>query len=132
MTVGDHQHQDDDADRPQRPGTDELREAEHEPERRRHAQPVVGADEEPRREDERRRREQHRERFGMEHRGGLHDDRAHGEEDDRREMKGLSSGPEQAHEDEEKQQRAHSGEGVDDLPDALGVVETEPVAELDS
>ena len=47
-------------------------------------------------------------------------------------MKGLSSGPEQAHEDEEKQQRAHSGEGVDDLPDALGMVETEPVAELDS
>ena len=98
----DHQHQDDDADRPQRPRTNELRKAEHQTERRRYAEPVVGADEEPSGEDERCRREQHRQGLGMEHRSRLHDDRAYGEEDDRREVEGLSSGPEQAHEDEEK------------------------------
>ncbi len=43
----DYENQEHDAKRPQRPGPDELSEAEHEPERHRHTEPVVGAYEEP-------------------------------------------------------------------------------------
>ncbi len=98
----DYENQEHDANRPQRPGPDELSEAEHEPERHRHTEPVVRAYEEPRREDERRRREQHRQRLGMEHRRRLHYHRADGEEHDCREMEDLPPRPEQACESEQQ------------------------------
>ena len=67
----------------------------------------------------------------MEHRGGLHHHGADDEEHDRREVQDLASGPEEPHEHEQQQQRADRRERVGQLPDPLGVVEPEPVAELD-
>ena len=67
----------------------------------------------------------------MEHRGGLHDDRARDEEDDRREVEHLSPGPEQAHEGEQEEQRGDRRQRVEDLPDPLRMVEPEGLAELD-
>ena len=67
----------------------------------------------------------------MEHRSRLHDDGADDEEDDRCEVEDVTPGPQQAHEGEQEQQRAHRRKSVDDLSDALRMDEPEALAELD-
>ena len=67
----------------------------------------------------------------MEHRGGLQHHGAHDEEDDRGEMQHLPARPEQPDEHEQKEDSADRRDRVCQLSDPFGVVEPQPVAELD-
>ena len=110
------EHDDDDTERPERPGTDELRQAERDAEPEQQGKAVVGANEDPCGEHEGGGRQQHRQRLRVEHRGRLHDDRARDEEHDRREVEQFPAGPEQADERAEEEERGDGRERVEDLP----------------
>ena len=129
---GGHEHHHDDGERPERPGADELRETEAQPEGRSSDQLPVGANEKPGGEHERSRREQHRQRLGMKHRRALQDDRADDEEDDRREVEHVPTGPEKPDEHEEEHHGRGGRKAVEHLRRALPRVEVEPHRELDA
>ena len=76
--------------------------------------------------------EQHRQRLGVEHRGRLEDDGRDREEDDSREVQDLPPGPEEPQQHEQEHERRDRRERVPDLAHPLGVVEPEPIAELEA
>jgi hypothetical protein len=68
----------------------------------------------------------------VEHRRRLEDDRTRDHEAERGDVKTASTRPELAHQHQEQDHRPRRGERVDDLPDALRVLETEILAEEDA